>query len=1334
MYKRLLIIFAMIVTLSANLFADSGPDINAGVVNANCTVDVLGAGHDHGTVWYTAQWVRKKHNVDYNCDSNDTSSVTPGSSVEEYDAVVTLVTGSNNTCKKTNYEFKGWNCDGRTSGDSLNIVDNKFNMPDEDVLCTASWDIVWCGENLYLDNNTCKNCPPEFPNSAPGSTNENQCYKPCEKTCTQGECPANAVSCTYGSNTTNGIQYINQTCDATDPGTCPITDVVCMDEYYKKDSNTCEQIKVTTPTNHLTYNGAAQMCPGITVIEPDGNNTVKYGVNETAFNADNPHSITDVGNTTVYYKVTTASGNTKTGSYICYMDPTGMNPVPTGNTKTYDGTVLNCDGGTWTGVPNGSSIMYSTTDGTGYSSTVPTRTNAGSTTIYYKITNPNYNDFTGHFDCVVNKADCTVSLESGAGDTIYPNNSTVRVTSSSRGELSVVSDTPEIATSRIDNGTVTMTPLKYGVATIKVISAETSNYNSCFNTYTLNVNRGTCRIAVNPTSTVIAYPNTKDVFDIDWGECNGERSISSNSEDVVTARWKNNDKIPGEVTFVHSGETVVTVRSAQSDQYNESSADFNVITKQGVITAVSSNNIKIYDGNALMCNGNIEVSEPVSGAVIKYSTSENGTYTTTVPSIINVNDSKTIYYQITATNYETLKGSFGCGIMPADCTVTLSESSGTLTYPTPNANFTVNTNSDGAIRVNSNATDIATVSFENDTVTMTPLKQGVATITANVAATSNYKTCSATYTLNVQNKVVIIDKNGGIGTCAGAESDDPGKVICSYDNNRCIAPSWNATTCNITKENGTLIKWNTVADGSGTDVSFGDNIENIGDTLYAQWAECQCSNGSGAENCTATNATGNKCKFKWNCADGYYNSVQNIEILGMTYTATCNTCPDEYNDGSDGERTSKTNCYTQRTPICNQNNGDIPQNCSSVISWNACECAGEKYKVYSNENGDGDGRIYGNTTENCTKVAERVTAESGSYTIGAICRPCTTYGNGTYTMSAGGEITADGCYKEVEPICIMNECSVPDNCQSATCSASCNCAGVPYRQYADESIVGNTEEYCTKDVVSVTAAENYYANGTMCTKCPDEWAFSAAGNSGGCSACYTNATRQCIQNKCINPDPARCYKATCKSSCECTGETYVQYANNTCDGNGLTSGQTTESCTKDVEQLFAYYGYRPNGVTSCLADIYNIEYITNGGHFDQDIEEFETYTIESNGVILPTPVRNDYEFIGWCDDDALSQNCSINRNIPRNSTGDRVFYAKWNFVCESNKWLHINDEKVCLYSEPNSYPAIKINLKDAPYYVNLSENPETPIHHGSRKKMHVNMNNTIFNVYDNSVM
>lgn len=69
---------------------------------------------------------------------------------------------------------------------------------------------------------------------------------------------------------------------------------------------------------------------------------------------------------------------------------------------------------------------------------------------------------------------------------------------------------------------------------------------------------------------------------------------------------------------------------------------------------------------------------------------------------------------------------------------------------------------------------------------------------------------------------------------------------------------------------------------------------------------------------------------------------------------------------------------------------------------------------------------------------------------------------------------------------------------------------------------------------------------------------------------------------------------------------------------------------------------------------YNIKYILNGGTIadgDTDI-----YTVQQR-VTLETPTREGYKFLGWYDNAAFEGEAV--KNIPRGSTGDKTFWAKW---------------------------------------------------------------------------
>lgn len=79
--------------------------------------------------------------------------------------------------------------------------------------------------------------------------------------------------------------------------------------------------------------------------------------------------------------------------------------------------------------------------------------------------------------------------------------------------------------------------------------------------------------------------------------------------------------------------------------------------------------------------------------------------------------------------------------------------------------------------------------------------------------------------------------------------------------------------------------------------------------------------------------------------------------------------------------------------------------------------------------------------------------------------------------------------------------------------------------------------------------------------------------------------------------------------------------------------------------IIKVYGTKPK--------IYNITYEVYGGSLtDQPI----TYTNEDK-VILPTPTKTDNKFLGWYDNEGFTGDPVA--EIPKGSTGNKVFYAKW---------------------------------------------------------------------------
>lgn len=88
---------------------------------------------------------------------------------------------------------------------------------------------------------------------------------------------------------------------------------------------------------------------------------------------------------------------------------------------------------------------------------------------------------------------------------------------------------------------------------------------------------------------------------------------------------------------------------------------------------------------------------------------------------------------------------------------------------------------------------------------------------------------------------------------------------------------------------------------------------------------------------------------------------------------------------------------------------------------------------------------------------------------------------------------------------------------------------------------------------------------------------------------------------------------------------------------------------------------------------YSITYELNGGTGVTN----GSYTIESENIVLPTPEKSGYEFLGWYENSRFGGDPVT--EIPSGSTGDKTFYAKWKVIDGVNS---PNVSDLLLYPNP----------------------------------------------------
>ncbi len=551
-------------------------------------------------------------------------------------------------------------------------------------------------------------------------------------------------------------------------------------------------------------------------------------------------------------------------------------------TLTYTGSAQSCANVTVTVPSSGATVMYSTASNGTFSETAPALTNVGKQTVYYQVTATDYATKTGSYTCTMNKAANPITISSASGSTTYGTNKTFTV-SGAQGTLSVESSNESVATVSVSGTTVTMVPVKPSTSsiTITVTAAGNSNYNSGSKTYTLTVNKAANPITLASASGSTNFPSNKTVS---VSGAQGTLSVESSNESVATVSVSGTTVT---MTPKKVGSATITVTAAGNDYYNSGSKTYALTVSNGTITATANDKSMNYTGSAQSC-ANVTNVVP-SGATVTYSTSESGTYSATAPTQTNAG-SQTVYYKITATNYNNKTGSYKCTVNAIAGTMTQSATSGTIYYPN-NGTFTVS-NVKGTVTVSSSDTSVATVSYNNGTITMTPKKVGSATITVKDDGGVNYNDKSLTYALTVVNSTFTVKFNttgAASGTTSGAPSVN--SVNCTYDS-ACTA----ATRNTLYNTERVFLGWSKTSGATTATYSAGGSIKNIASAngatvnLYPVFEKPSgCTKGTGVSTATVSVNSSNTPVCAVTCSTGYSKDGGTTTTTSFNVNGTANS-------------------------------------------------------------------------------------------------------------------------------------------------------------------------------------------------------------------------------------------------------------------------------------------------------------------------------------------------------------------------------------------------------------------------------------------------------------
>ena len=273
----------------------------------------------------------------------------------------------------------------------------------------------------------------------------------------------------------------------------------------------------------------------------------------------------------------------------------------------------------------GYTITYSETLSGSYSETPITRTDAGETTVYFKINATNYTEATGSATIVISRAPI---------------------------------DAPTARTDLVYNGT-----LQTGVEANDEYYTITNNTGTNANQYTATLTlKSNYAWRDNSTDTlriswsIAKYGLNVGDYEVDWvsSASSYTRTVDGvNNEDVTLSYIPHSNSV-GEYTYsTTAGADLYLINIENTNNYEITSAGTFTISPIGIVyNAEGYSGTYDEEGHSIT----VTVTTPASGYTIYYSENESSGYTQTNISKTDAG-TYTIYFRIEADNYETATGS-----------------------------------------------------------------------------------------------------------------------------------------------------------------------------------------------------------------------------------------------------------------------------------------------------------------------------------------------------------------------------------------------------------------------------------------------------------------------------------------------------------------------------------------------------------------------------------------------------------------------------------------------------------------------------------------------------
>ena len=375
----------------------------------------------------------------------------------------------------------------------------------------------------------------------------------------------------------------------------------------------------------------------------------------------------------VYYKINTPGYLEKTGSKkIVITKAVGKVTPPTAKTLKYTGNAqeLVNAGSSTTG-----QIQYKVgTTGT-YSTKIPTGTDVGTYTVYYKVVgDSNHNDVAERsLNATINPN--ILEYESNGYEGVYDGNSHGITVTSSGSTITYSTDGTNYSSTSPQYTNVGEYTVYYRITRKGYVTVENSE--------NIKIVKANNVLKLSSNSGTYTYPNS-GTFNITSNTSGGKLSCTTSNKNVAECT------ISGNTVTVKPGTTkgsaTLTITSEATTNYNAGKAVYAVTTEQGKLSYTANGYEGTYNGNS---HG---ITVTSSGATITYST-DGTNYSSTSPKYTNAGI-YTVYYKIEKSGYNTITGNKQVIIIPSVPTVTASDSIGSGSWH--KSKYTLTFSSSGA--------------------------------------------------------------------------------------------------------------------------------------------------------------------------------------------------------------------------------------------------------------------------------------------------------------------------------------------------------------------------------------------------------------------------------------------------------------------------------------------------------------------------------------------------------------------------------------------------------------------------------------------------------------